>query len=105
MLFKAMVEELELFESMKTTEIYEKTNIIPKELRIQRMCFLEEEIILMFLYPRMDHNVSTMKNHLLKLPFSVHPKTNNISIPISEEKIDEFNPKECVTLKSLIGEI
>jgi DNA primase small subunit len=35
------------------------------------------------MYPRLDINVSTSKNHLLKCPFSVHPKSLKISVPFS----------------------
>jgi hypothetical protein len=40
----------------------------------------------------MDYNVSTMQNHLLKLPFSVHPSTKRISIPLFKRQLRDFNP-------------
>ena len=53
----------------------------------------------------MDYNVSTMQNHLLKLPFSVHPSSKNVSIPMFSQDIDSFNPKECVNIEGLIKEL
>lgn len=61
--------------------------------------------MLSFLYPRMDYNVSTMQNHLLKLPFSVHPSSKKISIPLFKRQIKDFNPEKCVTINELLSSI
>ena len=53
----------------------------------------------------MDYNVSTMQNHLLKLPFSVHPSTKNISVPLFSNRIHEFDPKACIKLNDLIKDL
>jgi len=37
-----------------------------------------EDIILQYTYPRIDAEVSKHRNHLLKAPFCVHPKTGRI---------------------------
>jgi DNA primase small subunit len=34
-----------------------------------------ESLVMCYLYPRLDANVSTSINHLLKSPWCVHPKT------------------------------
>lgn len=61
--------------------------------------------MLSFLYPRMDYNVSTMQNHLLKLPFSVHPTSKKISIPLFKRQIRDFNPKRCVEIGDLLRDL
>eukprot|EP00835_Amoeboradix_gromovi_P004083 NODE_299_length_11430_cov_0.261054.p4 type:complete len:371 gc:universal NODE_299_length_11430_cov_0.261054:9647-10759(+) len=54
------------------------------------------EIMLQYTYPRLDVNVSTKMNHLLKAPFCVHPKTGRICLPIWD--IDSFDPTHCLTV-------
>ena len=45
-----------------------------------------------YCYPRLDANVTKGMNHLLKSPFSVHPKTGRISIPIDSNSLEYFDP-------------
>nr|XP_027196246.1 DNA primase small subunit-like [Dermatophagoides pteronyssinus] len=64
-----------------------------------------EEIKLQLCYPRLDINVTRGLNHLLKVPFSVHPKTGRICVPIDFEKLDQFDPFKVPTLLTLIKEM
>jgi DNA primase small subunit len=45
-----------------------------------------------YCYPRLDANVTKGMNHLLKSPFSIHPKTGRVSIPIDLNLLGYFDP-------------
>lgn len=60
-----------------------------------------QKICYKFLYPRLDVHVSMSMNHLLKSPFSVHPKTGNICIPFLVENVDDFRINQVPTITSL----
>lgn len=45
-----------------------------------------------YCYPRIDANVTKGMNHLLKSPFSVHPKTGRVSVPIDPTCLSTFDP-------------
>jgi DNA primase small subunit len=45
-----------------------------------------------YCYPRLDANVTKGMNHLLKSPFSIHPKTGRVSIPIDLNSLAYFDP-------------
>jgi DNA primase small subunit len=100
-----LLNEVDIYEMTTTDEDYP---FLPHEIysrRVQRITFIEEEIILSFLYPRMDYNVSTMQNHLLKLPFSIHPSTGKVSVPMFTNEVDNFDPSSCVNLEGLMKEL
>ncbi|XP_078287520.1 DNA primase small subunit [Rhinoraja longicauda] len=64
-----------------------------------------DEIKLQYCYPRLDVNVSKSLNHLLKSPFSVHPKTGRISVPIDVKNLDKFDPFSVPTISFLCKEL
>lgn len=47
-----------------------------------------------FTYARLDMEVSKKRNHLLKSPFCVHPKTGKICVPIKPEEFEFFDPNK-----------
>jgi len=57
-----------------------------------------EALVLTYLYPRIDVNVSTGINHLLKSPWCVHPKTGKICVPIDARRPDAFDCTRVPTL-------
>ena len=112
---KTFVDKTQLDAILQLTQ-FDKVNDKPtiKE-RIEKattlqdkyMCFVEglgtaeiTEIMLQYTYPRLDVNVSTKMNHLLKAPFCVHPKTGRICMPIWD--IDGFNPTKCLTVSQVV---
>lgn len=42
-------------------------------------------------FPRIDKQVTVSMNHLIKVPFSVHPETMNISVPLDPQNITELD--------------
>jgi DNA primase small subunit len=64
-----------------------------------------EDIILQYCYPRLDAEVSKHRNHLLKAPFCVHPKTGRVCVPVDPGRIDEFDPAKVPTVSSLLQEL
>jgi len=64
-----------------------------------------QDIVFTYTYPRLDVNVSTGLNHLLKSPFCVHPATGAVCVPINPEECDKFSPKNVPHVEQLIQEI
>lgn len=59
-------------------------------------------LIFHFSFPRLDANVTITMNHLLKSPFSYHPKSGLLSLPIPLDKFDQFPPSWVPKLVDLI---
>ncbi|GJJ14891.1 hypothetical protein Clacol_009160 [Clathrus columnatus] len=64
-----------------------------------------EDIILEFMYPRLDSEVTKHRNHLLKAPFCVHPNTGRVCVPVEPEHVFDFDPEKVPTVQQLIKEL
>jgi len=62
----------------------------------------EMELIVGFLYPKLDFNVSATTNHLLKAPFNIHKGSKNLSVPLIQ--VSGFDIKNCLNLSDLTKE-
>ncbi|XP_067004538.2 DNA primase small subunit [Anabrus simplex] len=71
----------------------------------KKQLFLLEEIMLQYTYPRLDINVTKGLNHLLKSPFSIHPKTGRVCVPFSAKSAEKFDPFSVPSVSQLIEEI
>ena len=70
----------------------------PKRMRYN---YFIQEVKLQHCFPRIDSNVTRGVNHLLKLPFCVHPKTGKVCVPLDLETIDNFDPDSVPNIKNL----
>lgn len=69
---------------------------------------LIDEIMFEYSYPRLDANVTKGMNHLLKSPFSIHPKTGRVSVPIDLNCLSTFDPCQTnpvPTLNELVEQV
>lgn len=68
------------------------------------MKYLVEEIKIQYCYPRLDVNVTKGFNHLLKSPFSIHPKTGKVSIVFKPENARNMKLEDIPTIYSLLDD-
>lgn len=64
--------------------------------------YLKARILLAMkiLAPRIDHQITLNLQHLLKSPFSIHPSTYNIAIPI--QNVNDFDPtKDAIDSRTI----
>ncbi len=100
--------KVEIRSSLENVNVKNKWEAIKKSLQscsVKGVHRLDWEIMLHYCYPRLDVNVSTGVNHLLKGPFCAHPKTSNVCVPIDVEKLDSFDPFAVPNLNQLNEEM
>ncbi|KAM8862235.1 DNA primase small subunit [Spinachia spinachia] len=82
-----------------------KDQAVRKQATSKKGHHFEKEIMLQYCYPRLDVNVSKGVNHLLKSPFSVHPKTGRISVPMDLNELETFDPFAVPTISQICEEL
>lgn len=63
-----------------------------------------EEVKLQHCFPRLDTHVTRGMNHLLKMPFCVHPKTGNVCVPLDIETMEKFRLDKVPNIDNLTRE-
>ncbi|KAK6052401.1 DNA primase small subunit [Cooperia oncophora] len=92
------------FDDNYRKEMKRSNQVIPEPVSGVSRNFLRW-FVLWHAYPRLDVNVSTGLNHLLKSPFCIHPKTGNVAVPLDVSKISEFDVTTCPRVDILINEL
>lgn len=87
--------------------------ILKNQIQVSQLNDAKKDVIVYYLYPRLDIEVSKQVIHLLKSPFCIHPKTGNICVPfdpkknLSNDASDDqygFNPTTVPKINQLITE-
>ncbi|TIB70083.1 hypothetical protein E3P77_00133 [Wallemia ichthyophaga] len=63
------------------------------------------EVVLQYVYPRIDTEVSKHQNHLLKAPFCIHPGTGKVCVPVDVSHAEDFDPSRVPTIGQLLREL
>ena len=77
---------------------YIKTKVFDAAKRhSKRGWFVErlQEVVIAYVWPRIDFNVTKAVNHLIKSPLVAHPKTGRIAVPVPRDEVLTFDPS-CV---------
>uniref|UniRef100_A0A2A4JPF8 DNA primase n=1 Tax=Heliothis virescens TaxID=7102 RepID=A0A2A4JPF8_HELVI len=70
----------------------------------RKIRYLVEEIKIQYCYPRLDVNVTKGFNHLLKSPFSIHPKTGKVSVVFKPSNAKNMKLEEIPSIYSLLDD-
>ena len=59
------------------------------------------DTVLAYVWPRMDENVSTSVNHLIKAPFCAHAKSHRVAVVLNKQTYQNWDPGSAPSLDSL----
>ncbi|CAF4773891.1 unnamed protein product [Pieris macdunnoughi] len=71
---------------------------------MRKIKYLVEELKIQYCYPRLDAHVTKGFNHLLKSPFSIHPKTGKVSIVFKPENAKNMKLNDIPTIHTLLDD-
>ena len=97
-------ERDEAFEEMLNQCMLKKTSTEEWEL-LMRWVFdmhdrhtatiIQRRLVYAYVFPVLDARITTDMKHLLKIPFSLHPGSGFISIPLTVTAFYNFSPSDC----------
>jgi DNA primase small subunit len=95
---------------VSSTQKWKDIDVVAKHGTIKKLdagALLEskQDIIIEYMYPRLDIEVSRHMIHLLKSPFCVHPGTGRVCVPIDPAHADSFDPFDVPTASQLLQEL
>ena len=57
-----------------------------------------QDVVLFYVWPRMDEKVTTDVGHLVKAPFCAHAKTRRIAVPLGKDEYMKWDPAKAPSL-------
>lgn len=79
----------------KTLQFNSKGYLVNPVWKIANLLY---RIVFFYMYPRFDSSVTVIMNHATKSPFSIHPTTHRIAIPLTLESAKDFDPNLVPTV-------
>jgi DNA primase small subunit len=102
--WKELQSHLQVFLNVLTKSDHKKPKKLTtaEENKLRNWC---AELVFRYTYPRLDVEVSRKRNHLLKAPFCIHPKTGRVCVPIGLDQLMKFDPLAVPTVSQLLQEL